>query len=269
MTEQTALGLQGQIWITAGERSIGGHGRMRLLALIEELGSISQAAKAMKMSYKAAWDAVDHMNNLAGEPLVSRVTGGKGGGSTKLTERGQQLINNFKRIEQAHQAFVAELSQQASNMADDLLMLRRISMKTSARNQFSGKVLRIEKGAVNDAIEIEVAGGQRIWATVTCESTQELGLTEGSEAIALVKASSIILAVDTQDVRLSARNQLQGTVTRLQKGAVNSEVVLSLESGNTVAAIITNDSAEQLQLAEGKQACALFKASSVIVAVPA
>lgn len=268
MTEHAALGLQGQIWITAGDRSIGGHGRMQLLALIDELGSISKAAKSMKMSYKAAWDAVDHMNNLAGESLVSRTTGGKGGGSTKLTVRGRQLIDNFMRIEQAHQRFLAQLNQQAGGMADDLLMLRRLSMKTSARNQFYGKVLRVEKGAVNDAIELEVAGGYKIWATVTCESTQELGLENGVEAFALVKASSVILADNLDNLRVSARNQLQGTVTRLQKGAVNSEVVLSLEGGNTIAAIITNDSAEHLQLAEGKQAVALFKASSVILATP-
>ncbi|MFT0213063.1 TOBE domain-containing protein [Pseudomonas sp. F1_0610] len=268
MTEHAALGLQGQIWITAGERSIGGHGRMQLLALIDELGSISKAAKNMKMSYKAAWDAVDHMNNLAGESLVSRTTGGKGGGSTKLTARGRQLIDNFMRIEQAHQAFLAQLSEQAGGMADDLLMLRRLSMKTSARNQFYGKVLQVEKGAVNDAVELEVTGGYRIWATVTCESTQALGLASGVETFALIKASSIILAADGDNLRLSARNQLTGTISRLQKGAVNSEVVITLAGEQTVAAIVTNDSVTALGLAEGKQATAVFKASSVILATP-
>jgi molybdate transport system regulatory protein len=74
------------------------------LARIADSGSITQAAKAMGMSYKAAWDAIDTMNNLAGEPLVQRTTGGKGGGGTTLTQRGEQLVANFRLIEARAQA---------------------------------------------------------------------------------------------------------------------------------------------------------------------
>ena len=264
MVERTEFGVQGQVWITAGEKSMGGHGRMYLLAKIAELGSISQAAKSMKMSYKAAWDAVDHMNNLAGEPLVSRTTGGKGGGATTLTERGQQLITNFKRIEQIHQRFLQELNQESGNIIDDLFVLQRLSMKTSARNQFFGTVKSIQVGAINDAIEIAIAGEQSIVATVTRESTQELDLQVGTEVFALIKASSIILVSEAGDVRFSARNQFAGTVTRVQKGAVNSEVVVAV-GDSALAVIITNDSSERLELKEGSAVTALFKASSVIV----
>ena len=134
MDKNAEFGLQGQVWITAGEHSMGGHGSIHLLSKIVELGSISQAAKSMKMSYKAAWDAVNHMNNLAGEPLLHRTTGGKGGGSTTLTERGQQLISNFQRIEQVHQRFLQELSQGTGNIIDDLFVLTRLSMKTVVVN---------------------------------------------------------------------------------------------------------------------------------------
>lgn len=264
MDKNTEFGLQGQIWITAGEESMGGHGRIRLLSKIAELGSISQAAKSMKMSYKAAWDAVNHMNNLAGEPLLNRIIGGKGGGSTTLTERGQQLISNFQHIEHVHQRFLNELSQNSGNIIDDLFVLKRLSMKTSARNQFFGTVKSIQTGAVNDAVEIIVAGGQSLIATLTCESTQELDLKVGSEVFALIKASSIILVNDIEDVQLSARNQFTGTVARVQTGAINSEISISL--GETMlAVIITNDSAERLQLQEGSTTTAVFKASSVIV----
>lgn len=267
MVKSTEFGLQGQIWITAGEQSLGGHGRIHLLSKIAELGSISQAAKSMKMSYKAAWDAVNHMNNLAGEPLLHRTTGGKGGGSTTLTERGQQLISNFQRIEQVHQRFLQELSQESGNIIDDLSVLKRLSMKTSARNQFFGTVKSIQVGAINDAVEIAVAGGQSVVATITRESTQELDLQVGSEVFALIKASSIILVSEAGDVRFSARNQFAGTVARLQKGAVNSEVVVTVGE-STLVVIITNDSAENLQLAEGRPVTAIFKASSVIVGCP-
>ena len=267
MVANTEFGLQGQIWITAGDESMGGHGRIRLLSRIAELGSISQAAKSMKMSYKAAWDAVDHMNNLAGEALLHRTTGGKGGGSTTLTERGQQLISNFQRIEEVHQRFLQELSQETGNIVDDLFVLKRLSMKTSARNQFFGTVKSIQVGAINDAIEIAVAGGQTVVATVTRESTQELDLDVGREVFALIKASSIILVSEAEDVRFSARNQFAGTVARIQTGAVNSEVVVSVRD-STLAVIITNDSAKSLELKEGSPVTAIFKASSVIVGRP-
>lgn len=267
MVDNTEFGLQGQVWITAGEQSMGGHGRIHLLSKIAELGSISQAAKSMKMSYKSAWDAVDHMNNLAGEPLLHRISGGKGGGSTTLTERGKQLITNFQRIEQIHQRFLQELSQETGNILDDLFVLKRLSMKTSARNQFFGTVKSIQVGAINDAIEIAVAGGQTVVATVTRESTQELDLDVGREVFALIKASSIILVSEAEDVRFSARNQFAGTVARIQTGAVNSEVVVSV-GDSTLAVIITNDSAKSLELKEGSPVTAIFKASSVIVGRP-
>ncbi len=142
-------------------------------------------------------------------------------------------------------------------------------MKTSARNQFAGKVSAIRAGAINDEVELEVAGGHRIVATVTRESCTQMQLAVGADAFALVKASSIILMSDCADVRLSARNQLQGTVAQLTDGAVNSEVILELPGGLSVAVIITRASAQALGLAVGQEALAIFKASSVILGVAA
>lgn len=270
MTERkTAIELGGSIWMTIDGANLGGPGRVELLARIAECGSITRAAKAMKMSYKAAWDAIDGMNNLAGEALVERTTGGKGGGGTRLTRRGEQLVSNFRLIEREHQRFVEQLSQQAAGIADDYLLLRRMTMKTSARNQFLGKVSKITHGSVNDEIELEVAGGHRIVAIITHDSTEELALQTGSEALALIKASSIIVVTGAETSRFSARNCLSGMVARIQPGAVNTEVVIELPGGGTVAAIVTNDSSERLGLEVGKAASALFKASSVIIGIPA
>ena len=68
-------------------------------------------------------------------------------------------------------------------------------------------------------------------------------------------------------MRLSARNQLAGQITRVTPGAVNTEVVIGLKGGNTVAAIITNVAAKELKLAINAEALAIFKASSVILGV--
>jgi len=142
-------------------------------------------------------------------------------------------------------------------------------MHTSARNQFHGTITAIQPGAVNDEIDITLAGGQQIVAVVTRSSTASLGLAVGVEAFALVKASWIILVTDSAGVRLSARNQLAGTIAKVTTGAVNAEVILTLEDGNEVVAIVTNDSVGTLGLAIGQRASAVFKASSVIVGVKA
>lgn len=141
-------------------------------------------------------------------------------------------------------------------------------MKTSARNQFVGKVVAVRRGAVNDEIELAIAGNQHIVATVTRESTENLGLAPGREAVALVKASSVILMVDGDTAKLSTRNQLAGKVARVEPGAVNAEVLVELPDGGTVAAIVTIESAKKLDLRPGKPVTALFKASSVIVGTP-
>lgn len=142
-------------------------------------------------------------------------------------------------------------------------------MKTSARNQFFGTVTRVKQGAVNDEIELEIAGGQTIVAIVTRESAESLGLDKGAQAFALIKSSSVIIMTDAEGAKFSARNRLSGTVSRLVPGAVNTEVVIDLPGGSSVAAIITNESATVLELKEGDAATAMFKASSVIVGVPA
>jgi molybdate transport system regulatory protein len=259
------IALDGEIWMTVGGEHLGGPGRIALLAKIAECGSITQAAKAIKMSYKAAWDAIDAMNNLAGEPLVERLAGGKGGGGTRLTARGEQLVANFRLIEREHRDFVQRLG----GVADDYLLVRKMSMRTSARNQFSGTVTQVKRGAVNDEVVLEVAGGHAIVAIVTHESVDNLGLQVGAEAFALVKSSSIILVTGEDNARYSARNRLAGTIARIEPGAVNTEVVIDLAGGGTMAAIVTRDSSEAMGLAVGGRAAAIFKASSVIIGVPA
>ena len=271
-TKDTAIALRGSVWMMVGGENFGGPGRVALLARIAECGSITQAAKAMKMSYKAAWDAIDGMNNLAGEPLVERLAGGKGGGGTRLTPRGAQLVANFTLIEHAHRRFVDQLSlqAQAEGLADDFLLIRKMNMKTSVRNQFAGQVTAVRRGAVNDEIALEVAGGHPLVAIITHESTEALGLCAGAQVFALVKSSSVIVvAGEGGGAKFSARNQLSGIISRIQPGAVNTEVVIGLPGGGSLAAIVTQESVAALDLAVGVKALGIFKASSVILVTPA
>jgi len=264
------LSVSGNLQLETRLGTIGNPRWIELLAALGETGSITQAAKAVGLSYKAAWDAVEAMNNLSEQPLVERVVGGKGGGGTRLTARGLQLVQTYRAVATEHERFLERVNGHIHNAAADLRMLGRLSMMTSARNHFSGKVVRVKSGAVNDEVELELSGGERLVAIVTHESVENLGLRKGVEAMALVKASWVIVGLDVgPQMKLSARNRLRGTITKLTRGAVNSEVVIGLKGGNTVAAVITNASVDELALAEGKPASAIFKASSVILGVAA
>lgn len=142
-------------------------------------------------------------------------------------------------------------------------------MKTSARNIFQGTVTHIQAGAVNDEVTQKLAGGELLVAVVTHSSAQALKLSVGGQAHALVKAPWVVLVTETEGMVFSARNHLKGTVVKVVDGAVNAEVVLRLEGGTELAAIVTRDSVDALGLKPGAEASALFKASHVLLAAKA
>jgi len=239
-----------------------------LLEHIDSSGSIRAAAHTLGMSYKAAWDAIESMNNLADQPLVERRVGGRGGGGATLTTTGRRLVATYRRLEQEQVRVLAHLNQVMDDFDHYYEIIRRFDMKTSARNQFLGTVKTIKTGPVNAEVALDIGGGDELVANITTDSVNHLGLTEGKDVYALVKAPWVIVSTDT-DLKASARNQLKGTVVRCQEGAVNAEVVVELKGGKTLAAIVTEDSVHSLGLKEGVKVCALIKASHIILAVAA
>jgi len=141
-------------------------------------------------------------------------------------------------------------------------------MKVSARNVFKGKITDLIHGAVNAEVELTTPGGDKIVAIVTEASVKSLELAVGKQAIAYVKAPWVIVLAGAPEVKFSARNQLAGQVSKLQKGAVNSEVAITLPGGATVYAVLTNEAVLELGLKEGVEASALIKASHVVLGVP-
>lgn len=141
-------------------------------------------------------------------------------------------------------------------------------MKVSARNVFKGTITTLINGAVNAEVELTTTGGDKIVAIITEGSVRSLGLAVGVEAIAYVKAAWVIVLAGAPEVKFSARNQLVGKVSKLQKGAVNSEVAITLTGGATVYAVVTNEAVMELGLKEGVKASALIKASHVVLGVP-
>jgi len=266
-----ATRLTGRIELATELGSFLGDTRVRLLEAIDVHGSISQAAKHVPLSYKAAWDAVDAMNNLADQPLVERSTGGKAGGGTRLTDYGRRVIAMYRAVESEHQAALDRLAQRFAELPGGDVqsfqrLLRRMSVRTSARNQFVGNVCGLREGPVDYEVRVRLDAANELVAVVTRESAETLRLAIGSEVVALVKASSLLVITDPA-LRVSARNQLWGTVARIVDGPVNAEVTLDLGAGRSAVAVLTRESVAALGLAEGVRACAAFKVSSVILAV--
>jgi molybdate transport system regulatory protein len=145
-------------------------------------------------------------------------------------------------------------------------------MKTSARNQLAGTIAAVVPGPVSTDVTVTLTGGQEVAVTVTTASAQGahgLGLAVGKSALVLIKASAVILVTDFAGYVLSARNQLRGTVSAIERGAVSSIVHVTLPSGPVLTASLTNEGADELALKVGAQATACFKAYSPLLAVAA
>jgi molybdate transport system regulatory protein len=263
----TPMEIEGSVWFHKDDHMFLGGDRISLLEKIDECGSITKAAKEVGISYKTAWETVNIMNNLADKPLVERITGGKGGGGTSLTSEGKDVIRQFRIIQEEHRKFLANLSERVGDVDTLYKFLRRISMKVSARNIFSGSVTDFKKGTVNAEVTLTLKGGTPIVAIVTNGSIDNLGLTVGKDAYAIIKASSIMIGSDLHDAKLSARNIMCGTISRIIEGPVSTDVEVEIGAGNIVSAVITHESSKNLSLKEGGHACAIFKASSVILGV--
>lgn len=92
-------GIYARVWLNNANKGYFGVGRIQLLEHIEQMGSISKAAKSMGMSYKRAWNLVESMNQAASQPVIIRETGGKGGGGTQLTDHGRSIIEQYRQLE--------------------------------------------------------------------------------------------------------------------------------------------------------------------------
>ena len=195
-------------------------------------------------------------------------TGGKHGGGTRLTTYGRRLVVAYRGLEKEREKVLAALGKIMDDFEQYYQLIRRFDMKTSARNQFLGKVINVKHGPISAEVTLDIGGGDVLTAVITNDSAEQLALQPGAEAYALIKAPWVIVTTE-EGIRTSARNNLRGTVVRCQEGAINAEIVIELPGGKLVVATVTNESVHELGLAEGRQVTALIKASHIILAVPA
>lgn len=256
--------LEARLWVKKNGKNFLGKGRIELLELIQKHGSIHAAAKVMKMSYKAAWDSIDAMNKLSNTPLVEKTSGGKGGGGTIVTARGQEIIEAFHLLEQKHRKFL-DLFSENDDLMSIATIMDRLTLKLSARNQVGAIITQIQEDSVNVLIEMTVKGSEKLYASITKNSFSSLKCSIGDPIVAIIKASSVLLSKTPP--AMTCENLLQGRVIQVLRDTSGVEVTIRLASENTFTATIPNETFDTLGICINDDVYGFFKASNIIIGV--
>ncbi len=232
--------------------------RLDILRRIGEKGSISEAARNAGVSYKAAWQAIETLSNLAGTPLVEKVVGGAGGGGARLTAAGQQLLRASEQMQAARKALMSRLDTEASATAPKLAAL---NLRTSMRNQLPGVVRSLKKQGASLRVELELADGTSLHSRITRESAELLELKAGVRVLVLCKATAVNIA-PALDAR-AGHNLLRGIVSRATPK--NPEVAIELAGGLQLVGFAVSGHAFK----PGIDAVAEVDEAAVVIAVTA
>ena len=234
--------------------------RLDILQRIGEVGSISEAARGANVSYKAAWQALETLSNLAGAPLVEKAVGGSGGGGARLTPAGVQLLEASALLRQARSNVLATL-EKGTGSALNVSGLIGLGLRTSMRNQLPCKIKSITQQGNTARIQIELSNGAALVSRITGESAQLLGLQVGMNALALCKATAVSIGSSIEGA--TGLNLVQGNVSSAPASLQDTETSLQLTPGlNLIGFCI----AAQL-LSPGQAATAAVDESAIVIAI--
>ena len=237
--------------------------RVELLRQIARTSSLTTAANHAGYSYKGAWDAVESITQVTGDTLLRRITGGKGGGRTVLTEAGAQLIEDFERMQQDHQRAIDRLNERSHRITPPL--------KTSIRNQLRGIIIGMNRELATEAIRIRLDSGVELVSNITHESSRMLQLDLGSSVFALIKASSLKVADEVARDRHIANhvaiNQVTGKIFQLIEGLQSTEFRLLLPDNSILIGTIASQNKPAFELVTGKTVTVTVAPSDVMLAV--
>ena len=228
--------------------------RIDILRGIGRTGSISQAARDAAVSYKAAWQAIATLTNLAGVALVERSVGGAGGGGAKLTPQATQLLGMADAMALARQGVQAAGGGSAAGL---------LAVRTSMRNQLPVVIETLARTGRVVRVGMRLGGGQGVVARITLESAELLGLAPGMAAIALCKATAVrVLRAATAQ---PDGNRLEGAVASVARGDRNGdEIALTLPGGLQLVGFAEGGSG----LRRRQRAVASVDEAAVVVALP-
>lgn len=236
--------------------------RLDILRRVGEAGSISEAARVAGVSYKAAWQAIETLSNLAGEALVEKVVGGAGGGGARLTSAGERLLVASDRLHAARKSVLQKLDKETGTQTDTP-NLSALGLRTSMRNVFPCKVGRLKKLGASLRVELMLGDGTTLFSRITSESAELLGLVAGLPVLLLCKATAVTVARQLE--RREGHNLLQGKVTRAAAAARGGEISLQLDGGLQLVGFAEAGHG----LKAGQTANAAVEESAIVIAVPA
>lgn len=237
--------IDGRFWLKKEGKNFLGNGRIELLEKIAQTGSIHAAAKAMKMSYKAAWDRVNAMNAIADRPIIEKTTGGRGGGGTVLTEHAYELIATYKRFAELHREFMERFSEAGDDPERLARILSRTFLTTSARNQLHCRVDAVETHGFGARLRLTLQGGDTLFSTITATSVRDMGLEAGCDAYAIIKSSDVAIS-DALPADNEAVNLLEGVIDTIVRSDDNAEITLRLAGGAKLTGMMTREQSRAL-----------------------
>ncbi len=172
-----------KVWIECDGKPVLGKGGAEILEGINSEKSLTKGAEKVGMSYRYVWNYIQKIEKAIGEPIVETYKGGKtGGGGAKLTDLGKNLLEEYRQLE---------------TYLNDVLVEGKVSevkgLKLSARNNFKGKVIAVEKGVITAKVKIEVKIPTTITAVITKEAVEDLDLKVGDEVTAIIKSTEVIV----------------------------------------------------------------------------
>jgi len=174
-----------KVWLeNEGGSYVFGEGPFTLLQKVQEMGTLSDAAKALGMSYRHAWGLIKQVEALVGEPLLETRKGGKvGGGGARLTGAAKDFLEEFSRVKE-----------NVSRASLDEFGWEDLFMKFSARNRIEGEVVSVEKDRVSAVVKIRIDVPCVITAFITREAVEELDVKKGDRAAAVIKATEVMIS---------------------------------------------------------------------------
>lgn len=237
--------------------------RLDILRRVGETGSISEAARAAGVSYKAAWQALDTLSNLAGTPLVTTAIGGSGGGGAALTDAGRRMLYVAAQLAIARREILARIDGEHPGDAA-VPAAEALALRTSMRNQLPCRVRAVRASGGFMRVELSLPDGATLRSRITRESAQLLALRRGVTVLALFKATAVpVSARDAAPSGSATACRLEGSVARVARGTRDSEVALRLASGQQVVGF----AARGHGLRPGASAVASVDEASVVIAV--
>lgn len=242
-----------------------GRERITLLEAVIEHGSITKAAEIAGFSYKTAWDAVNAINNLLPRPAFITHTGGPRGGGAEATEEGRRLIHAFRLLEEKLGKITNAIVEDGLPNDEDLLFWG-LAMKLSVSNAFHSKIVEIMRNSISAEILLSIGQNCEIMSDMSIATANELLLTVGKSAVALINSASITLFRGDDVPKNSASNKVAGNVMSWTEGENDTEIMVDIGDTKTLLAKIPKEAARELRLEPGSKVWATFSASQVILA---